>query len=181
ALGPIIGAAAFLIAGRQGTIFLLPFGFIVALIMWRQIKKLGLGVAQHHATQRAVQAAIEWKPLLLVMSVVMLRSWVFVATVAFIPLWFDEQGYSAGFYSVLTTLVLGLGAAGTLTGGFLADRMGSRKVLVASLVGSAPFLLAFALFPGPQALILGPAFAFLADMGVSITLVMAQRLLPGRV
>lgn len=181
ALGPIIGAVAFLILGRYGTIFLLPFGFVVAFLMLRQLKKLGLGVSQYHATQRAVQAAVEWRPLLLVMAVVMLRSWVFSSMVAFIPLWFNEQGYSVGFYSVLTTAVLGLGAAGTLTGGILADRMGQRTILIASLVGSAPFLLLFAAFPGPQSLIFGPAFAFLADMGISITLVMAQRLLPGRV
>lgn len=181
ALGPVIGASAFLALGRYGTIFLLPFGFIVAMLMWKQLKQLGLGVAQHHATQRAVQAAIEWKPLLLVMGVVMLRSWVFASMVSFIPIWFNDQGYSPEFYSVLTTLVLGFGAAGTLTGGLLADRMGQRTILVTSLIGSAPFLLMFAMFPGPQSLIFGPAFAFLADMGISITLVMAQRLLPGRV
>jgi MFS transporter, FSR family, fosmidomycin resistance protein len=181
ALGPIIGAIAFLILGRFGTIFLMPFGFIVAFLMLRQLRKLGLGVAQHHTTQRAVQTVIEWRPLLLVMAVVMLRSWVFVATVAFIPIWFSDQGYSPGFYSVLTTLVLGFGAAGTLTGGLLADRIGQRTILITSLLASAPFLLLFAMFPGPQSMIIGPAFAFLADMGISITLVMAQRLLPGRV
>lgn len=181
ALGPVIAAAAFLILGRYGTIFLLPFGFLVAFMMLRQLKRLGLGGAQHHASQRALQIAIEWKPLLLVMGVVMLRSWVFAATVAFIPLWFSEQGYSSGFYATLTTLVLGAGAAGTLTGGLLADRIGQRTVLVSSLVLSTPFLILFAMFPGSQSLLLGPAFAFLADMGISVTLVMAQRLLPGRV
>jgi MFS transporter, FSR family, fosmidomycin resistance protein len=181
ALGPVIAALAFLILGRFGTIFFLPFGFLVAFLMLKQLKKLGLGVAQHHTTQRAIQAAIEWRPLLLVMGVVMLRSWVFAATVAFIPLWFSDQGYSAGFYATLTTLVLGFGAAGTLAGGLLADRIGQRTILVGSLVASAPFLVLFAMFPGPQSLLLGPAFAFLADMGISITLVMAQRMLPGRV
>ena len=181
ALGPVIAAVAFLILGRYGTIFVLPFGFLIAFLMLRQLKRMGLGGAQHHASQRALQVAIEWKPLLLVMSVVMLRSWVFAATVAFIPLWFNEQGYSSGFYATLTTLVLGVGAAGTLTGGLLADRIGQRTVLVVSLLASAPFLILFARFPGPQSLLFGPAFAFLADMGISVTLVMAQRLLPGRV
>lgn len=181
ALGPVIGAVAFLILGRHGTIFLLPFGFLVALLMWRELKRLGLGVAMHHASQRAVQTAIEWKPLIMVMGVVMLRSWVFVATAAFIPLWFSEQGYSAGFYSVLTTLVLGFAAVGTMVGGLLADKFGQRPVLIGSLLLSAPLLVAFALFPGPQSFIIGPAFSFCAEMGTSVTLVIAQRLLPGRV
>lgn len=181
ALGPVVGAAAFLVAGRYGTIFMLPFGVIVALLMWRQLARLGLGAAQHRAAQRALQTAIEWRPLMLIMSVVMLRSWVFAATVAFVPLWFHEQGYSPGFYAALTTLVLAAGAAGTLSGGILADRFGQRTILITSMLASIPFLLLFAAFPGPQSLIFGPLFAFLADMGISVTLVAAQRLLPGRV
>ena len=77
-------------------------------------------------------------------------------------------------------MVLGFGAAGTLCGGLLADRIGQRTVLVGSLVASAPFLILFAMFPGPQSFLLGPAFAFLADRN-PVTLVMAQRMLPGRV
>lgn len=181
ALGPILGALAFLALGRYGTIFFLPFGVTVALLMWRQLSRQGLGVVQHHATERAKQAAIVWRPLLMILSVVMLRSWVFSATVAFIPLWFNEQGYSSGFYAALTTLVLAGGAAGTLLGGILADRFGQRLILTVSMTLSIPFLLLFAAFPGWQSLFFGPMFAFLADMGISVTLVAAQRMLPGRV
>lgn len=180
-LGPILGALAFLALGRHGTIFFLPFGVTVALLMWRQLSLQGLGVVQHHATERAKQVAIVWRPLLLILSVVMLRSWVFSATVAFIPLWFSEQGYSSGFYAVLTTLVLAAGAAGTLFGGVLADRFGQRVILMVSMSLSIPFLLLFAAFPGWQSLLFAPVFAFLADMGISVTLVAAQRMLPGRV
>lgn len=117
----------------------------------------------------------------MVMGVVMLRSWVFVSTAAFIPLWFSDQGYSAAFYSVLTTLVLGFAAVGTMTGGLLADKFGQRPVLVGSLIAAAPLLVIFAMFPGPQSFVIGPAFSFFTEMGTSVTLVVAQRLLPGRV
>lgn len=180
-LGPIIGALLFLIMGREGTILMLPFGCMVAFAIYRQMRRLGLGEATVNSVQQAAHSAIQWTPLLLVMSIVMLRSWVFSSAVAFVPLWFDDLGYSAGFYSVLTTAILATGAVGTLLGGILADRHGQRRILYVSLFSCLPFLLLFAAFPGPQSFIFGPLFALLADMSISVTLVMAQRFLPGRV
>jgi FSR family fosmidomycin resistance protein-like MFS transporter len=180
-LGPVLGALIFFIFGRYGTLVVAPFGFLIAFLMLQQLRQLGLGVRQHHAAQRAVQGRINWKPLLIVLSVVMLRSWVTLSVVTFIPVWFKDLGYSATFYSILATLVLGFGAVGTITGGILADRIGQRVVLAVSLICAAPALILFAAFPGPLSLVFGPLFGFFVEMGLSITLVMAQRLLPGRV
>jgi FSR family fosmidomycin resistance protein-like MFS transporter len=182
ALGPLIGVAALFLFGRPGTLVLVPFGVIVALALLRQFASLGLGMPHGDAPSRAGGTrAIDWAPLLIVVSVVMLRSWVHSSVVSFVPLWFDELGYRPAFYSVLQTLILGFGAVGTLTGGMLADRYGQRRVLVWSLVASAPVLVVFAAFPGPQSVLLGPAFTLVADMSLSVTLVMAQRFLPGRI
>jgi FSR family fosmidomycin resistance protein-like MFS transporter len=180
-LGPLIGAALFALFGGYGTLVLAPFGFIVAYNMLRQLRRLGLGLAQRHANARAEQRAIPWRLLAPVMIVVMLRSWVSLSVVSFIPIWFEDQGRSSGFYSVLTTCVLAAGAVGTLVGGLLADRIGQRVVLGVSLAAAIPSLLLFAALPGTQSLVFGPLFGFWSDMGLSITLVIAQRLLPGRV
>ena len=180
-LGPVLGALIFFIFGRYGTLVVAPFGFVIALLMLQQLRQLGLGVREHHASQRAIQASISWRPLLIVLSVVMLRSWVTLSVVTFIPVWFKDLGYSPTFYSILATLVLAFGAVGTITGGILADRIGQRAVLSVSLICAAPALILFAAFPGPLSLLFGPLFGFFVEMGLSITLVMAQRLLPGRV
>jgi MFS transporter, FSR family, fosmidomycin resistance protein len=136
---------------------------------------------QHEAQQRSVQVRIDWRPLMPVMAIVMIRSWVFLSVVSFIPLWFRDQGYGSPFYSTLTTMVIAGGALGTVAGGVLADRIGERVVIGLSLIVSWPFLALFALFPGPLSLAFGPLFGFFADMSISVTLVIAQRLLPGRV
>jgi FSR family fosmidomycin resistance protein-like MFS transporter len=181
ALAPVIGALVLLLFGKGGTILLLPFGLVVSVLLWRQMTRLGLGMPGRATVRSAGMQAIQWSPLVLVVVIVMLRSWVHSSAINFIPLWFDEQGYSAGFYSVLQTIVLGAGAAGTLSGGFLADRYGQKAILLVSLFGSVPLLILFAAFPGPQSFLLGPMFTFTADMNLSVTLVMAQRFLPGRV
>ncbi len=180
-LGPLIGALVFGLFGTYGTLALAPFGVLVALLMLQQLRSLGLGMAEHHTQQRSEQRGIDWGPLIPVMLVVMMRSWVFLSVVSFIPVWFADRGYSAAFYSTLTTLVIGAGAVGTIVGGILADRIGERVVVATSLVVSLPCLVLFAIFPGPLSLAFGPLFGFFGDMSISVTLVIAQRLLPGRV
>ncbi len=182
ALGPIVGASALFFFGRSGTVVLLPFGVLVAIALYRQFVRHGLGLAAGtSAVGAGLRGAVAWTPLLTIIIVVMLRSWVHSSVVSFVPLWFSDLGYSAGFYSILQTFILAAGAAGTLTGGFLADRHGQRRVLVYSLLASTPLLVIFAAFPGKQSFLLGPAFTFVADMSLSITLVLAQRFLPGRI
>jgi MFS transporter, FSR family, fosmidomycin resistance protein len=181
ALGPLLGALVFAGFGPAGTLAIAPVGFIIAVLMLREFRARGLGLVQHEAQQRSVQVRIDWRPLMPVMAIVMIRSWVFLSVVSFIPLWFRDQGYGSPFYSTLTTMVIAGGALGTVAGGVLADRIGERVVIGLSLIVSWPFLALFALFPGPLSLAFGPLFGFFADMSISVTLVIAQRLLPGRV
>lgn len=181
ALGPILGAILFGVLGRHGSIVLAPFGIVSALLVLRSFKRLGLGLPEAHQEARLQQRKIRWKPLIPVLSVSMLRNLVLLSVVTFVPLWYRELGYSAAFYGVLTSLMIAGGAVGAIFGGLLADRFGQRRVLVAGLALSVPALVVFVLNPGPGALILGPLFGMLGEGPVSITLVMAQRLLPGRV
>lgn len=180
-LGPLIGALVFGLFGTYGTLAIAPFGILIALLMLHQLRSLGLGMVAHHTQQRTEQRGIDWGPLIPVMAVVMIRSWVFLSVISFIPVWFDDRGYSSVFYSTLTTLVIAAGAVGTIVGGILADRIGERVIVATSLIAALPFLVLFAVFPGPLSLAFGPLFGFFADMSISVTLVIAQRLLPGRV
>ncbi len=181
ALGPILGAIVFGIFGRQGSILIAPFGFISAFLVLRSFKRLGLGLPEAHHEAKLQQRKIRWKPLIPILSVSMLRNLVMLSVVTFVPLWYRSLGYSAAFYGVLTSLMIAGGAVGAIFGGLLADRLGQRRVLIAGLALSVPALIIFVLNPGPGALILGPLFGMLGEGPVSITLVMAQRLLPGRV
>ncbi len=180
-LGPLLGALLFWAFGGWGTLAVAPFGFIVAFSMLKQFRRFGYGLNTHRASEQAAQSAIPWRRLAPVMAVVMLRSWVTLSVVTFIPIWFKDMHYSAAFYSVLASMVLISSAMGTLAGGILADRIGERHVLSVSLIVATPCLLLFAMFPGVPSLAFGPAFGFCVEMGMSVTLVMAQRMLPGRV
>jgi FSR family fosmidomycin resistance protein-like MFS transporter len=132
-------------------------------------------------TADAVRARPAWGPLGKTIGVTMLRSWVFLSVLQFTPIWYDELGFGPGFYGPLTTAIILVGAVGTLVGGNLADRIGQKAVVVWSLAATIPALLVYAAFPGPHALLTGAIFGLFCDASLSVTLVMAQNMVPGRV
>ena len=103
-----------------------------------------------------------------------------MAPLQFISVWYDDLGYRSVFYGALATTIIISGVIGTIGGGILADRYGSRRIIVGSLLlGIGPLLL-FAGFPGPLAFVSGALLGICFDSSLSLTLVAAQRLLPGR-
>jgi MFS transporter, FSR family, fosmidomycin resistance protein len=181
AIGPILGAFLFAFLDQRGVLVMMPLGLISAWLVYRSLVRLNLGLPEARA-RGAVDDdfRIRWRYLVPVVGVVMLRSWVFSAVVTMTPLWYQDLNYSPALYGLMITSILGIGALGTVAGGVLADRYGQRQVLIASLVLSLPPLFVFLAFPGPWAIVSGAAFGFLADMSISVTLVMAQRLVRGR-
>ena len=181
ALGPIAGALIFGIFHQQGVLLTVPLGLVAAWLVYRSLVKLNLGLPERRASGTVdEQFSIRWRHLTPVIAVVMLRSWVFLSVVTLSPLWYQELGYSAQFYGALVTVMLGVGALGTIAGGMLADRIGQRQVLIASLLLSLPVLYVFLILPGPWALVTGALLGFLVDMSISVTLVMAQGMVQGR-
>lgn len=181
ALGPLIAAFLFGALGTRGSLVMLPLGLAVAVSVRLALRQFQLGLPTMRAREAGRRQQIRWAALAPVMAVVMLRSWVFMAVVTFAPVWYRDLGYDVRFYGLLATVVIASGSLGTLLGGVLADRIGQRSVLLGSLAMAVPALLLFAGFPGPLALLTGALFGLLADASISVTLVAAQRLLPGRI
>lgn len=184
ALGPLVMAVLLTLFGSRGSLALLVPGLIVAWLLMtqmRHVERAQRRVAVPAPSDNAPAARPRWGVLARVMGVVMLRSWVFLAVLQFVPIWYDDLGYDRAFYAPLVTTIILAGAAGTLAGGALADRVGQRLVVVVSIVLAIPALLMFAAFPGWFAFVAGALFGALNDASLSVTLVVAQKLVPGRV
>jgi len=95
--------------------------------------------------------------------------------------WYSELGFGRELYAPLTSIIILSGAVGTLCGGMMADRLGQRRVIITTMLMAIPWLLLYAAFPGPQGLLLAAIFGFFCDASLSVTLVLAQGLMPGRV
>lgn len=180
AIGPLVAVGLLAAFGLHGTAALLVPGLIVSGLIFTQIGRVAREQGRRQAVAAANQGPTELGILVRVIGVVMLRSWVAMAPLQFLSVWYDDLGYRSAFYGALSTTVIISGVVGTLTGGVLADRVGPRRVIVGSLLLAIGPLLLFAGFPGPAAFLTGALFGIFVDTSLSVTLVAAQRLLPGR-
>ena len=101
-------------------------------------------VEKAHATNREGFGALRpyARPLSLLYFTVVLRTLTSAGFVTFMPVLLTSQGMSIANASLAATCYLLVSGVGGFSGGPLADRFGSRRVILISLVSSVPFLVA---------------------------------------
>lgn len=190
ALGPLVTTMLVGAWGHAGVTGLLLPGLASALLIWSLTPAINRATAEREAVPRRdvrkpatlPEQRTAWGALALLTGVVTARSFIHAGMIAFIPLYFvSHLGGSPLYASHLLTLFLLAGAAGTLTGGPLADRWGRRRLLILSFGAAIPFL---ALFPYAGGIwravtVFGAGFAIIATF--SVTVVFAQELAPNNV
>jgi len=121
------------------------------------------------------------KPLAVLYSLVVIRSVLQIAFAQFLPLYlYRERGFSLPEASYGLTLFLAAGAAGTFTGGHLADRLGGRRVILISMAACLPFLLLFFLGSGAAAMFGLAVGGFLLLFTNPVIVVMGQEMVPSQ-
>jgi MFS transporter, FSR family, fosmidomycin resistance protein len=183
ALGPVLITPAVLALGLSGTLVvaILPAAIAVALAL--ELPRLRQrSAAAASAVRTGPQTADEWGPFARLTGVVSVRSGVYFGLQSFAPVWLIQHfgaGEAAGNAALAAMLLAG--AAGTLVGGRLVDRIGRRRVLLGTIVLQLPLLLGFVAAPsGVLAGVLLAAIGFVTIMSFSVTVVMGQEYLPQR-
>jgi FSR family fosmidomycin resistance protein-like MFS transporter len=183
AAGPILTTACVLAVGLPGTLLvaLVPLTASATLVL----KRAKLGQVRARGQQASTRVSGEqedrWGPFARLTGVISLRSCVHFGLLSFVPVWFVSQlGTSEAAGNLALTAMLAAGAAGTLIGGRLADRIGQRTIMLAALALAGPAILAFIHAPT------GLAFPLIALTGMlivgtfAITVVIGQAYLPNR-
>jgi FSR family fosmidomycin resistance protein-like MFS transporter len=179
AIGPLIGALVFALFGIGGTVALIVPGAAIAIWMLFEMRTIAQRMKRRHASM-GVAPPVPWRPLSIVIALMMLRAWVLFGISAFIPLWYEELGHSRLYYAALSTTVLISSALGTIGVGSLADRHGRKLLLIWSSVLTVPVVLLFAQFPGYAGFVSGALIGLLAASTGPLLLVMAQQMMVGR-
>ena len=180
AVGPALATPIQVAYGLRGTVFLV----IPALAMATFLFAAGRFASSPPASGQAGPAGADrWAPFTRLTAAVVSRAVVFYGLNTFIPLyWITVFGRSKTAGAAALTTMLLTGVAGTLAGGWLADRFGRRVVVWGSMIALSPLLLAFVATPSAAI-----ALALLVPIGLalyapfSVMTVMGQEYLPARV
>jgi len=122
-----------------------------------------------------------WGALWLLSSVVVVRSWVHAGAQSFVPLLLTERGLPTPQVQTLLAVFLLAGAAGTLVGGPLADLVGRKPVMAGAMVLSVPLVWLIGRVDAAALPLVLAAAGFTLVSTFSVSVVLAQELLPSRV
>ncbi|HUZ70889.1 MAG TPA: MFS transporter [Candidatus Saccharimonadales bacterium] len=183
ALGPVLVTPVLLIVGLRGTpIFVLPVLVMAALLIARLNRTLD-GRPGELRTFALPLGVDDWPAFARLTSVVVVRSMLFFGLSTFLGLHFiRDLGASPVEAGAALTTFLVSGAAGTLLGGWLADRVGKVTCIRVGFALAIPALVGLALAT-TQLL----AIALVAVTGVAVFLpfsvfvVLGQDYLPNRI
>jgi FSR family fosmidomycin resistance protein-like MFS transporter len=177
ALGPILATPLVLWLGLRGGLLLALPPLVIAAALYALLPFLRTFVPDRSVERRL---AGENRPgaLALLLAVIGFRSLAWWGLLTFVPLWEVSLGHSKAYGNHLLALMLLVGGIGTIVVGPVADRVGRRPVLVASLIAAAPLIFVFASVGG----VVGAVALALAGVSVvgtfGLTMVMSQEYLP---
>jgi len=181
ALGPMIAMWTITRLGfdRLPTIVVVSLGVTLAIVLVRRIIAAPAAEARvGHSVTSAVSRS-SYISLVLLISVVFMRSWLQAGMATYIPFYFINYLKGDPIYAakLVSVLLLG-GTVGTLAGAPIADRWGYLPLVrISSLLSACIFPFIFVSQGLPLFVILFLLGAVLSST-FSVTIVMAQKLLP---
>jgi MFS transporter, FSR family, fosmidomycin resistance protein len=179
-VGPLVTTAVVVAFGLRGGLILAIPGLAVALALLVGASYLR-SFAPTSGARRVVHGEDDMFAMKLLLSVIALRSVAWFGLITFVPLWEVSLGHSKSHGNHLLALMLFAGGVGTLALGPLADRFGTRTVLLASVLATGPLVLVFVLVGGVPGVI---ALALTGTCVVGtfgVTMVMGQEYMPRHV
>jgi FSR family fosmidomycin resistance protein-like MFS transporter len=183
ALGPLLATPVLLITGVRGTpLLILPVLVMAALLVARLGRVLDGRPGQRRISALPV-GIDDWPAFARLTAVVVVRSVLFFGLTTFLALHFirDLGASTAEADAVLTTFLVA-GAAGTLLGGWLADRAGRLICIRVGFALAIPAVLGLALATSrPLAIALVAVTGVALYLPFSVFVVLGQDYLPNRI
>ena len=116
----------------------------------------------------------------ILLSVVVLRVTTILSLTTFLPMVQRLRGFSLMAAGSSNTVFIACGALGGVVGGYLADRVGRRSVIISSFLFAIPTLFAFLYWKGPGSFFILALLGFLLFLGEPSCIVLAQEMVPSQ-
>jgi len=111
-------------------------------------------------------------------SLVVLRVTAILSLVTFLPMVQKLRGFSLIAAGGSNTVVMASGAIGGVIGGYLADRVGRKNIILTSFILTIPVFSAFYYWRGPMSFFILALLGFLFFLSEPSCIVLAQELVP---
>ncbi|MGI9657969.1 MAG: MFS transporter, partial [Gaiellaceae bacterium] len=148
AIGPLLASTLVIALGLRGGLLLAVPAVVFAVVLASVMPYLMRFAPEPEVERARNRGEDQPRALRIVLAIVSLRSVGHMGLFAFIPLWEVSQGNGEAHGNQILSLFLFAGVIGTLIGGPLADRIGTRLVTGASHALSVPLILVYVLVGG---------------------------------
>lgn len=183
ALGSIVATPVLLVAGLHGTALLIAPAIVMAVLIVTRLDSVLDGHPTSARGLRSRSGADDWPAFFKLTGVVITRAILFAGVTSFIALYFIHRlKTSTGVGNAALTTFLVAGAAGTLLGGWIADRTERLTAVRLGFAVTLPMMIGLVLAPN-----VAVAFVFTALAGLGsfipfgVFVMLGQDYLPNRI
>lgn len=176
ALGPILLTGAVVVFGLPGTLVLAVPAAIYAGVLALNLK----AIARFRPTRREIAVHAQthptrWWAFARLVAVIVLRTMVQYGLLAFVPLFLNRvRLVPIAEANAALVLISVSGALGSLLAGYLADRLGHRRILILLLFVITPVLLLFLSLSGLSSLVMLALAGMATAASFSVAVVLGQ-------
>ncbi len=190
ALAPIMTALIFVPLGQFGAVWFTLVAFI-AIMVQSYVARWYKRILIERPRQRGAASVKSRNPersrritaaIILLIFFIFARSWYHGAVSTYYPFFLIEvHGLKLDHAQIFIFVFLAFGAVGTFIGGPLSDRFGRRTLMLASLLGPAPFAFLLPYVSTAWAYPILAVIGLLLLSSFSVMIVYAQELIPGKI
>ncbi|RLB93926.1 MAG: MFS transporter [Deltaproteobacteria bacterium] len=119
-----------------------------------------------------------YKPILLIWGVMVLRAVTGQTFMTFMPIFLANKGHDLTSVGLFFSIFIMGGTLSGLLAGYMADRIGFKKIFLLSFVLMPPSLLLYLFLPGPWIYLTSFLAGFTVLASLPLGVVMAQKLVP---
>ena len=177
ALGPLLGGLALAYGGISSITWLI----IPAIIGVIVLLACPIPDIRPVAARSAETGNENWRAVILLFSGATLRSWVTFGAMTFIPTFLVLNNYPILEATMIVSGMLLAGVAGQLSGGALADRFGSKPVVIATTLFAVPAFGCILFTHGALLILSILLFGFFLWSSFAVTISMAHELVPTQI
>lgn len=181
AIGSLLLATLLYSNVSTGVLFyILPYA-LLGIPLIQMTRNLPRPEVKQVGSLKTLRASINW-PLLSLLGMVLSRSTVAAGISTFVPLYYVSYLHGSEMYaSSLLTVYLATSALGTLFGGAMSDRFGSKRVMLYSILPISILLYLFPIVGDVGAFVVLSCASILLSATFTSSLVLAQKMMPNNV